>query len=224
MNAPASARPAESTEPKPRLRIAGDAKQWTPRLPCRSACRSAESNHRQRLRSVTRVTATSRDTRTAARRGHTDHAAITAAASWSSTSRIVTVPGTATITCALSPGVEKTAGRPISTTTARTASGHEYVYRAHGVATQATASAAKRRADATRSSGLCMFVPHELCRPSVRDLTAGHAPRKLPGLRGFRCAGAMSAGLDTSILVGGRSPESEPAVLSRHLDRIFQAG
>lgn len=91
--------------------------------------------------------------------GHANHAAVAAAVSWSSTSRIVTVPETGMITCALSPGVEKTVGRPISTTTAKTASSHEYLDKAQGVATQATSSAVKRRTDAMRSSGLSMFAP-----------------------------------------------------------------
>ncbi|MFC0843253.1 hypothetical protein ACFH04_05820 [Streptomyces noboritoensis] len=63
----------------------------------------AETSHRQRRRSVTRVLAASRVTGTAAQAGQASHEEITAAASWSSTSRIVTQPGTAMITLALSP-------------------------------------------------------------------------------------------------------------------------
>src|SRR5690242_17539412 len=105
--------------------------------------------------------------------GHANHAAIAAAVSWSNTSRIVTVPETGMITCALSPGVEKTVGRPMSTTTAKTASNHEYLDKAQGVATQATSSAAKRRTDAMRSSGLStlsMFAPPTSCADHQREI------------------------------------------------------
>lgn len=57
-----------------------------------------------------------------------------------------------------------------SATTASTAYGHEYRDKAHGVATQATSSEAKRRTDAMRSSGLSMYAPWA-------PMT-GHSPRR----------------------------------------------
>ena len=86
---------------------------------------------------------------------------MTAATSWSNTSRMVTTPGTATSTRGLSPGVWNTLGRPISTTTLATASGIEDRAKAQGVAIQAISSVVNRSTEARRLSGAVCVVTAE---------------------------------------------------------------
>lgn len=80
----------------------------------------------------------------------------------------------------LVPRVEKSVGRPIRATTDTAASSHEWPARAQGVATHATSSVAKRRADAARSSGR-----PEVVSPPATSVTCGRSHGARPAARGL---------------------------------------
>lgn len=110
----------------------------------------APASHRHRGISATTVTAARMQTAANAQWGNTIRAPHTAPASCSTMSAMVTAPGTATVTCFLSPGVPNTVGSPISTSTATTDHATEYDASPHGTVTHAISSVSTRSTAGTR--------------------------------------------------------------------------